>query len=194
MSASSSFCRGNFIHSTSAFPTGRSHLLRCPQDCFPHLDLRTRENCLVRRRRKVNLSHPSRSPLRADHKHCLSSKITSWGRILAATGSLPLSTPLNPSAVSVSFIPVPPSAPTSTFNFTPLALLVNGEPENVDEERAKEIVSQGDLEIRVELGMGKESAKYWTCDFSYVRVAFSFFLQEVVLIATSYTGIRAHQR
>lgn len=105
----------------------------------------------------------------------------SWGRILAATGSLPLSTALNPSAVSVSFIPVPPSVPApTTFNSTPLALLVNGEPENVDEERAKEIVSQGDLEIRVELGMGKESAKYWTCDFSYVRIFFSSFFSFAV--------------
>lgn len=49
-----------------------------------------------------------------------------------------------------------------------LPLLVNGEPENVDEVRAKEILSAEDLEVRVELGLGPESAKYWTCDFSYV--------------------------
>ena len=41
----------------------------------------------------------------------------------------------------------------------------------VDEERATQIVSQEDLEIRVDLGLGKESAKYWTCDFSYVSVS-----------------------
>jgi glutamate N-acetyltransferase/amino-acid N-acetyltransferase len=34
--------------------------------------------------------------------------------------------------------------------------------------RAKEILSAEDLEIRVDLGLGSESAKYWTCDFSYV--------------------------
>lgn len=34
----------------------------------------------------------------------------SWGRILAALGSVPLSTPLDPTAVSVTFIP--PRAPT----------------------------------------------------------------------------------
>lgn len=50
----------------------------------------------------------------------------------------------------------------------PLPLLVNGEPEKVDEERAAQIISAEDLEILVELGLGKESAKYWTCDFSYV--------------------------
>ena len=88
----------------------------------------------------------------------------SWGRILAATGSIPLSTPLDPTKVSVSFVPNDGSKP--------LPLLVNGEPEKVDEERASQIISAQDLEIRVELGLGNESAKYWTCDFSYVRVSF----------------------
>ena len=88
--------------------------------------------------------------------------IRSWGRILAATGSIPLSTPLDPTRVSVSFIPADGSSP--------LALLVNGEPEKVDEVRAKEIVSLEDLEVRVELGLGNESAKYWRCDFSYVSI------------------------
>ena len=45
---------------------------------------------------------------------------------------------------------------------------MNGEPLKVDEVRAKEILVNEDLEIRVELGLGSESAKYWTCDFSYV--------------------------
>lgn len=90
--------------------------------------------------------------------------IDSWGRILSAAGSIPtLSKPLNPYTVSVSLVPVPPTTPApSNFNSTPLALLVNGEPEKVDEARATDIVSQQDLEIRVDLGMGKESAKYWT--------------------------------
>jgi glutamate N-acetyltransferase/amino-acid N-acetyltransferase len=86
--------------------------------------------------------------------------VVSWGRVLAATGSVPLSAPLDPTRVSVSFIPVDGSPV--------LPLLVNGEPENVDEVRAKEILSAEDLEVRVELGLGSESAKYWTCDFSYV--------------------------
>ena len=86
----------------------------------------------------------------------------SWGRILAATGSIPLSRPVDPTKVCVSFVPSDGTAP--------LPLLVFGEPEKVDEERATQIVSQEDLEIRVDLGLGKESAKYWTCDFSYVSV------------------------
>ena len=40
-----------------------------------------------------------------------------------------------------------------------------------DEARALEIISQEDVEIRVELGLGSERAQYWTCDFSYVSVA-----------------------
>ncbi|OBZ66883.1 Arginine biosynthesis bifunctional protein ArgJ, mitochondrial [Grifola frondosa] len=95
-------------------------------------------------------------------KTALFGEDANWGRILAATGSIPLSAPLDPTRVSVSFVPVDGSSP--------LPLLVNGEPEKVDEVRAKEIVSAEDLEIKVELGLGKESAKYWTCDFSYEYV------------------------
>lgn len=76
---------------------------------------------------------------------------------------MPLSAPLDPKKVSVSFVPIDGSAP--------LPLLVNGEPEKVDEARASEIISKEDLEIRVDLGLGNESAKYWTCDFSYVRAS-----------------------
>lgn len=48
-------------------------------------------------------------------------------------------------------------------------MLVNGEPEKVDEDRAKEILGLEDFEVSVDLGMGGNGeAKYWTCDFSYV--------------------------
>jgi hypothetical protein len=80
--------------------------------------------------------------------------------VLAATGSVPLSAPLDPARVSVSFVP--------TDRSPVLPLLVDGEPEQVDEVRAKKILSAEDLEIRIDLGLGSESAKYWTCDFSYV--------------------------
>ena len=40
--------------------------------------------------------------------------------------------------------------------------------------RAKEILSAEDLEIRVDLGLGSESAKYWTCDFGYVSALCCF--------------------
>lgn len=94
-------------------------------------------------------------------------KPTSWGRILSSTGSTPLSIPLDPTLVSVSFVPSPTSS-----NPTPLLVLENGEPVGVDEERASEILGEEEFEIRVDLGGqgvgGSEAARYWTCDFSYV--------------------------
>ena len=87
----------------------------------------------------------------------------SWGRVLAATGSLPLSRPLSPTSVSVSFVP--------SDNSPALPVLVNGEPEKVDEVRAKEILEKEAFEVLVELGMGSEEARYWTCDFSYEYVS-----------------------
>lgn len=81
--------------------------------------------------------------------------------MLAATGAVPLSSPLDPSKVSVSFVPSDETAS--------LPVLVNGEPENVDEERAAEILKQEDFGISVDLGTGGEAeATYYTCDFSYV--------------------------
>lgn len=62
--------------------------------------------------------------------------------------------------MNVTFVPADGS--------TPLPVLVRGEPELVDEVRAKEILSQEDFEIKVDLGLGSENAQYWTCDFSYV--------------------------
>ncbi|PVF99889.1 putative glutamate N-acetyltransferase precursor [Serendipita vermifera] len=95
-------------------------------------------------------------------KTALYGEDANWGRILAATGSTHLSAPITPNTVSVFFIPSDGSPI--------LPLLKNGEPEKVDEDRAKEILQKEDLEIRVELGMGNEEASYWTCDFSHEYV------------------------
>ncbi|KAG6915173.1 hypothetical protein DXG01_012927 [Tephrocybe rancida] len=103
-------------------------------------------------------------------KTALYGEDANWGRILAATGSIPLAplpnttTPaiIEPNAVSVTFIPVDGSAP--------LPVLVNGEPEQVDEVRAKEILSEEEFGIEVRLDMGDKEATYWTCDFSYEYV------------------------
>lgn len=76
---------------------------------------------------------------------------------------MPLSpaTVLDPTKVSVSFVPADGSSP--------LPVLVDGEPEKVDEDRAKEILSNEEFEVVVDLGTGgNETARYWTCDFSYV--------------------------
>ena len=63
---------------------------------------------------------------------------------------------VDPEKTNVSFIPTDGS-PT-------LRLLVNGEPELVDEARASEILAMEDLEIEVSLGTGGgQEAKYYTC-------------------------------
>ncbi|KAG9318949.1 arginine biosynthesis ArgJ [Chiua virens] len=102
-------------------------------------------------------------------KTALYGEDANWGRILSSTGSTPLSTPLDPLLVSVSFVPSPTSS-----NPTPLILLKNGEPVGVDEARASEILGEEDFEIKVDLGGqgvgGTEEARYWTCDFSYEYV------------------------
>lgn len=94
-------------------------------------------------------------------KTALYGKDANWGRILCATGYAGV--PVEPSKTNVSFIPVDGSAE--------LKLLVNGEPENVDEERASEILKDEDIIINVSLGTGGgQSAKFWTCDLSHEYV------------------------
>lgn len=102
-------------------------------------------------------------------KTALYGQDANWGRILCATGYSGV--PVEPFKTNVSFVPTDGS-PT-------LALLVNGEPENVDEARASEILSMEDLEIEVSLGTGGgEQATYWTCDYSheYITINVSPFL------------------
>ena len=99
-------------------------------------------------------------------KTALYGKDANWGRILCATGYSQISEPgmpindvpeIVPDRTSVSFIPSDGSLE--------LKLLVNGEPEIVDEVRAAEILAHEDLEILVRLGGGTEEATYWTCDY-----------------------------
>ncbi|KAG0302281.1 hypothetical protein BGZ98_007642, partial [Dissophora globulifera] len=91
-------------------------------------------------------------------KTALYGQDANWGRILCAVGYSGVNE-IDPKKVSVSFVP--------TDNSEPLKLLVNGEPEKVDEARASEILKMEDLEIRVELNLGTEKTAYWTCDLSH---------------------------
>ena len=115
---------------------------------------------------KLIASTIARSPL---VKTALYGKDANWGRILCAVGytqGLKSGTVI-PDKTSVSFVPVDGSEE--------LKLLVNGEPESVDEDRAAIILESEDLEIKVDLGggengTGKEEANYWFCDFSHEYV------------------------
>jgi glutamate N-acetyltransferase / amino-acid N-acetyltransferase len=129
--------------------------------------IRVTESASEEAARKI-ASTIARSPL---VKTALYGKDANWGRILCATGYSLISEPgmpaddvpeVVPEKTSVSFIP--------TDGSTELKLLVNGEPEVVDETRAAEILELEDLEILVRLGTGDKEATYWTCDFSHEYV------------------------
>ncbi|KAI1487291.1 DNA replication factor C-like protein [Biscogniauxia mediterranea] len=123
----------------------------------------------------------ARSPL---VKTALYGKDANWGRILCATGYSLITEPgspvndvpeIVPEKTNVSFIPTDGSAE--------LKLLVNGEPESVDEARAAEILELEDLEILVRLGTGDKEATYWTCDYSHEYMVEKYrpvFLDDVV--------------
>lgn len=87
-----------------------------------------------------------------------------WGRILCAVGYSKVGpNAINPTRTSVLFIPQDGSKE--------LPLLINGEPENVDEERASQILKQEDLEVHVSLGTGGgQEASFWTCDLTHEYV------------------------
>ena len=143
---------------------GCSFVQRRSQRRLTNIYIGFSQNSTLRRRCKVRVilvTTPSLTFISA----------TSWGRILAATGSVSLlpsstATPaptIDPTKVNVTFLP--------SDGTTPLAVLVNGEPEKVNEERAKEILSLEEFEVLVDLGMpGDGEARYWTCDFSYVSI------------------------
>lgn len=100
----------------------------------------------------------ARSPL---VKTALYGRDANWGRIVCAVGYAEdvEDGAVVPERTNVKFIPKDGSAE--------LALLVNGEPEAVDEARAAEILKEEDLLIEVDLGTGSEAADYWFCDFSH---------------------------
>ncbi|PYH76378.1 Arginine biosynthesis bifunctional protein ArgJ beta chain [Aspergillus uvarum CBS 121591] len=118
---------------------------------------------------KLIASTIARSPL---VKTALYGRDANWGRILCAVGYTQgvRDGVVVPERTSVSFRPVDGSPE--------LKLLVNGEPEQVDEARAAVILQEEDLEIVVDLGGGElgpqgaggEEAVYWFCDFSHEYV------------------------
>lgn len=100
----------------------------------------------------------SNSPL---VKTALYGRDANWGRILCAVGYSDVE--VNTAKTNVSFVPADGSAE--------LKLLVNGEPQDVDEVRASEILEFEDLHIKVDLGTGGgQHASFWTCDLSHEYV------------------------
>ena len=108
----------------------------------------------------------ARSPL---VKTALYGKDANWGRILAAIGYTAHLGPgaIRPDATDLSFVPAENSASKAEGV---LWLLVAGEPQLVDEERAARLLQDEDLLIEVGLGTGGKEAVYWFCDFSHEYV------------------------
>lgn len=144
-------------------------------------------------------------------KTALYGKDANWGRVLCAIGYAPgiMDTtqdhPDNkvkraksvssfrqmPSHTSVLFVPADGSPE--------LKLLVRGEPQTVDEERAKEILEMEDLEISVNLAdrdlshedekISYSEAVVWTCDFSHEYVTINGkILQRLLCLRQSLTS------
>lgn len=125
-------------------------------------------------------------------KTALYGKDANWGRIICAIGHTEGvgADTVAPDKTNVSFVPQDGS--------NPLKLLVNGEPEAVDEVRAAKILDQEDLEILVDLGGGKdgtgtEESSYWTCDLSHVR-NWSLIRLRMLTVDQEYVTINADYR
>ncbi|OQV04179.1 hypothetical protein CLAIMM_09102 [Cladophialophora immunda] len=127
-------------------------------------------NALAEADAKAIASTIARSPL---VKTALYGKDANWGRILCAIGYTPniaLASPAEsvvPSRTNVSFVPAENSKSKAEGV---LRLLVDGEPQAVDEARAARLLEDEDLIIDVDLGVGREEGYYWTCDFSHEYV------------------------
>lgn len=150
----------------SGFSTDLAKLIvRDGEGATKFVTIRVTESSSEEGARKI-ASTIARSPL---VKTALYGKDANWGRILCATGYSLITEPgssaenevteISPEKTNVSFIPSDGSPE--------LKLLVDGEPEMVDEKRAAQILEHEDLEILVRLGTGKEQATYWTCDYSH---------------------------
>ncbi|KAI9318604.1 ArgJ family protein [Dichotomocladium elegans] len=106
---------------------------------------------------KKAASHISTSML---VKTALYGQDANWGRICASLGHSGIF--VDPTKVSVNFVPADGSEK--------LKLMVTGEPEVVNEDRASEILKFEDLTIEVDLGLGDSETKFWTCDLSHEYV------------------------
>ncbi|ORX68487.1 ArgJ family protein [Linderina pennispora] len=85
-----------------------------------------------------------------------------WGRILCAVGYAGV--PLDTTQVDMRIVPGDGS--------TPLELVKAGEPQlPVDEGRAAEILKLEDVKVQVELNLGSEMARMYTCDLSHDYVS-----------------------
>ncbi|ETI23685.1 glutamate N-acetyltransferase/amino-acid acetyltransferase [Cladophialophora carrionii CBS 160.54] len=127
-------------------------------------------NALTETDARAIASTIARSPL---VKTALYGKDANWGRILCAIGyTSPAllasgAESVIPARTNVSFVPAENSASRAEGV---LKLLIDGEPQAVDEERASRLLEDEDLIVDVDLRVGQAEGTYWTCDFSHEYV------------------------
>ncbi|KAJ3011367.1 hypothetical protein HKX48_006868 [Thoreauomyces humboldtii] len=92
-------------------------------------------------------------------KTALYGRDANWGRIVCAVGYAPTKSPIDPSRVNLRL-----SSPALK---TTLHLFKDGAPHEIDEAKAAEILEHEDLVLDVDVGLGKEEATMYTCDFSH---------------------------
>lgn len=93
-------------------------------------------------------------------KTAMFGKDANWGRILCAVGYSGIQ--IQPEKVNLWFVGEKDT----------LHLVKDGRPFDTDEARATALLQPVDVTVRVDLGLGAEAAKVWTCDFSidYVKI------------------------
>lgn len=94
-------------------------------------------------------------------KTAIYGKDANWGRIVCAVGYSGVD--LDPTKVNLHFGVLDGSKSLHLFK--------DGEPHNIDEAVASEILEMEDLLIHVDLGMGTESMSMFTCDLSHEYIS-----------------------
>ena len=77
-----------------------------------------------------------------------------WGRVICAVG--------------YAGIPMVPEK--TVIKFGGITVYANGLGAEFDEEALRKAMAEHDIVIDIEMGLGKESATVWSCDFSYEYV------------------------
>lgn len=116
-----------------------------------------------------------------------------WGRILCAIGNAHQEKSENhfsPDRVSVAFVDRDGAA---------LSLLVNGEPQEVNEDRAKIILQEEEINIEIDLGGGakndgKASTDFWFCDLSHGVYQLLTTIEKQTNLLSEYISINADYR
>ncbi|KAJ3195104.1 hypothetical protein HK101_001081 [Irineochytrium annulatum] len=94
-------------------------------------------------------------------KTAIYGKDANWGRIVCAVGYSGIE--VDPGKVNLRI--------ESGDGKKQLHLFKNGAPFDVDEAKAAEILNEEDIVLRVDLGMGKETATMYTCDMTHEYIS-----------------------